>query len=70
MIEEPTPEELEIARKALTRLLENIHNPQGECFQCHQSVTHKKQVGRSVYLYPCGHRYAGVLSERARGIKF
>lgn len=53
---ELSPEVLEAARRALERLAEGK-----ECPICGASIEKKEQIGRSIYLRPCGHRYQGQL---------
>jgi hypothetical protein len=62
-----TPEEIaeehDKVRQSLQRYLENIAND--ICPHCKASIQEKKQIGRCVYSYPCGHRlYQGTLPKQ------
>jgi hypothetical protein len=62
-----TPEEVaEEERKAsevVRKFVENLNND--ICPHCENPIKEKRQVRRSVYGYPCGHRlYQGKLKER------
>lgn len=65
-VEFRTPEEVaqehEKVRQSLARYLENIAND--ICPHCEKPIK-KKQIGRCVYGYPCGHRlYQGTLPKK------
>jgi hypothetical protein len=50
--QEPLPPEVaELARKALKTMVEGKY-----CIHCGAVIERKRQVGRSVYAAPCGHR--------------
>lgn len=64
-----TPEEIaeenEKIRESLQRYLENIAND--ICPHCSKPIQEKKQIGRCVYGYPCGHRlYQGTLPKQEK----
>lgn len=61
MSEQPElpPEALEAARIALERLAGGK-----ECPICGAAIEKREQIGRSVYLRPCGHRYTGRLPRK------
>jgi len=53
------------AGEALNRYLTNIAND--ICPHCEHSIKEKRQVGRCVYGYPCGHRlYQGTLPKKEK----
>lgn len=55
---ELTEEQAAIARKALQRIAEGK-----QCPLCGAIIEKREQVGRSIYLEPCGHRYQGRLTK-------
>lgn len=64
-----TPEEAAIEEEkvseALRKYLENIAND--ICPHCNTPIKEKKQIGRCVYGYPCGHRlYQGSLPKEEK----
>ncbi|SRR6266568_971985 len=56
------------ASEALQRYLTNMAND--ICPQCERPIEEKKQVGRCVYSWPCGHRlYQGTLPKKEKSIE-
>ncbi|GAC1459826.1 MAG: hypothetical protein PVSMB8_15270 [Vulcanimicrobiaceae bacterium] len=55
---EPTAEEIAADQAAWTNRLSemNARTERGECLHCGAKVTDVTQVGRCVYVEPCGHR--------------
>lgn len=50
--------------EALTRMAAFMAHDTDLCPNCNQVVTELRQVGRSVYAYPCGHRlWQGTVPE-------
>lgn len=62
-----TPEEIaekeREASEAIQQFLSNLEND--ICPHCEKPIQEKKQIGRCVYGYPCGHRlYQGTLPKK------
>ena len=63
LTEEEIAEKKKDIQKSLERFLENLAND--ICPHCEKLIQEKKQIGRCVYGYPCGHRlYQGTLPKK------